>query len=316
MSGLVSKSLVIRKVRHKVLVDKIAKGLIFAVAVLCASSIVFTIGFILVKGLKPFISSYSINGALYSVNLWHFLTGTAWQVGVNGYGAGYVVMNTIYISFFTILLTAPLGIFMALVIVRMSNRLIGALLNSVVELLASIPSVIYGMFGLGEITKITEGIGTLLGFQSAGGLGNLTVILVLTMMSFPTVTMLSCSAIKGVSSSIVNGSLALGASKAQTDYKVVLTSARGGIFAGLILGVDRALGEATAVSLVCGNAGTGPDFGLFDITRTLTSTMLNGMSDASGLNYDIRFSAGILLILLIIAVNLLLGLVKRKLERK
>jgi phosphate transport system permease protein len=136
------------------------------------------------------------------------------------------------------------------------------------------------------------------------------------MMSFPTVTMLAASSIKGVNPAMELGSLALGASKTQTNFKVVLTSARGGIFAGLILGIDRALGEATAVSLVAGNAASGPNWNLFGITRTLTTSMLTGMNEATGLNYDIRFSVGILLIVLIVIVNALLEIVKRRLERK
>ncbi len=312
----IDRNQVVESVRRKAMGDKIARGFIFTVAVFCASMVIFTIGFILVKGIQPFLVAYVIDGKAYKVNVGDFLFGSSWKVGVAGYGAGYIVLNTIYIAFLTVLLTAPIGIFTALVIVRMSNKTVGFILNSIVELLASIPSVIYGMFGLGEITKLTALISAQFGYQSAGGMGTLTVVLVLTMMSFPTVTMLSCAAIKSVDKKITLGSLALGASRTQTDFKAVLTAARGGIFAGLILGIDRALGEATAVSLVCGNAGTGPDFNLFGITRTLTSTMLNGMSDASGLNYDIRFSIGILLIFLIVFTNLLLNLAKRRIESK
>ena len=104
-----------------------------------------------------------------------------------------------------------------------------------------------------------------------------------------------------------HGSLALGASPTQTNFKVVLVSAKSGIFAGLILGLGRAFGEATAVSMVAGNKMYGPTTNLFDITRTLTSTMLAGLKETTGLDYDIRFSVGIVLMILILFTNFLIN---------
>ena len=316
MEGFLDREAIQKKVKRKTLLDRVSGGVILVVAALCASSIIFTVIFILIKGIEPFVSTYKIDGQEYTVDFWQFLTGTSWHSGAATYGAGYIIVNTLYISFLTILLTAPIGILTALVITKMSGRFIGKIINSVVELLAAIPSVIYGMFGLGYVTRITKWLSDAVGYQSAGGLGTLTAVIVLTMMSFPTVTMLAASSIKGVNPAMELGSLALGASKTQTNFKVVLTSARGGIFARLILGIDRALGEATAVSLVAGNAASGPNWNLFGITRTLTTSMLTGMNEATGLNYDIRFSVGILLIVLIVIVNALLEIVKRRLERK
>jgi len=109
--------------------------------------------------------------------------------------------------------------------------------------------------------------------------------------------------------------LALGTSEAQTNFRIVIPSAKGGSFSGIILGVGRALGEATAVSMVAGNAGSGPTFDLFDTTRTLTSTMLLGLKETTGLDYDIRFSVGIVLIIIIIVTNIILNRFKKRLER-
>ena len=127
--------------------------------------------------------------------------------------------------------------------------------------------------------------------------------------------MLSITAIKSVNKNLELGSLALGASRSETNFKVVLTSARSGIFAGLILGIARALGEATAVTMVCGNAGSGPNFNLFGTTRTLTTTMLQGFGEATGLKYDIRFSIGLMLIFIILISNLILSALNRKLSK-
>jgi len=131
-------------------------------------------------------------------------------------------------------------------------------------------------------------------------------------MILPTITALSEVAIRSVGKDIEHGSLALGATKTQTNFKVVLTSAKSGIFTAAILGIGRALGEATAVSLVAGNAQSGPSFGFFQTTATLTSTMLQGIKETIGIDYDIRFSVGLTLMVVILLTNLSLNYVKRK----
>ncbi len=193
------------------------------------------------------------------VSFWHFLIGGEWEGGTAVYGAGYIILNTIYITLLSLLLIAPISIMTALVIVKMTPKWIGGTLNAIIEILASVPSVIFGMFGQNMITTLVKNLADVFGVQSAGGLSTLAVVLVLTMMSVPTVTMLSITAIKSVNHNLELGSLALGASKSETNFKVVLGGAKSGIFAGLILGTSRALGEATAVTMVCGNAGSGPD---------------------------------------------------------
>lgn len=120
---------------------------------------------------------------------------------------------------------------------------------------------------------------------------------------------------KAIKQDQIQASFALGATKSQTDFNIVLKSAKSGIFAGLILGVGRALGEATAVSMVCGSPSDGPVFNLFSITSTLTSKMMQGIHETNGVDYDIRFSVGIVLIIIILVVNIILNAIKRRLER-
>ena len=164
-----------------------------------------------------------------------------------------------------------------------------------IELLSGIPSIIYGLFGLGVLTKLVEGLGSIFGIQTAGGISLLATVLVLSIMILPTITTIAITSISSVNNSLILGSLALGASPTQTNFKVVLIGAKSGIFSGIILGIGRALGEATAITMVCGNSGSGISFNPFDITRTLTSTMLQGIHESSGMDYDIRFSIGLLL---------------------
>ena len=286
------------------------------ITILCASVIIFVIIFILIRGLTPFFQSYDIDGQSYRVNLGEFLIGTTWFTSPNHYGVGYIIINTIYCVILSLLIAVPMAIFSSLFITRIAPKPISKFLSIVVELLASIPSIIYGLFGMGYITAFSKWVADLFNVQTAGGLSTLSVVLVLAFMIYPTITMLSVTSINAVDKNIINGSLALGASKTQTNFKVVLTSAKNGIFAGIILGVGRAMGEATAISMVSGNANSGPTFSLFDITNTLTTAILRGFNDTVGLDYDIRFSVGVVLILLIVGVNIILNAVKKRIGEK
>ena len=167
----------------------------------------------------------------------------------------------------------PVGVLTALFIAKIAPKKLSTILRTVIELLAAIPSIIYGLFGSGVILSLIYNLAKLFGVQSQGGHSVLATVIVLSIMILPTITALSEVAIRSVGKEIEYGSLALGATKTQTNFKVILTSAKSGIFSAAILGIGRALGEATAVSLVAGNARSGPTFNFFQTTATLTSTM-------------------------------------------
>lgn len=301
-----------QRLKRRTAEDKFIKNIFMAIALICASVIVLIVVFILIKGISPFVVDYSISGVLYKVNLTTFLIGSTWFTSPNIYGVGFIVINTLYITILALAIAVPISVLTALFISKIAPKRIGTIFNYLIELLASIPSIIYGLFGTGVITNQVKNISALFGYQSAGGISTLATILVLAIMIIPTITMISVTSLNAVKQDIINGSLALGASKTQTNFKVVIASAKSGIFSGIILGVGRALGEATAISMVAGNAGTGPTFNLFDTTRTLTSTMLLGLKETSGLDYDIRFSVGIVLIIIILVTNISLNSVKRR----
>ncbi len=312
----IDKDKISSKVNNKTKSDNIVRFCLFILALISSSFVLFIVLFIAIKGLKPFFTTYTIDGETFRVDFWSFISGNKWtESGSSGFGAGFIILNSIYITLLTILLCAPISIMTSLVIVKMTPKLIGNILNTIIEILAAIPSVIYGMFGQAKITGLVKNLSTMFNFQSAGGLSTLSSVLVLTIMSMPTITMLSITAIKSVNKNLELASLALGASKSETNFKVVLKGAKSGIFAGLILGVARALGEATAVTMVCGNAGSGPNFNIFSTTRTLTTTMLSGFGEATGLKYDIRFSVGLMLIFIILLSNLILNLINKKLSK-
>jgi phosphate transport system permease protein len=291
------------------LVHQILKGL----AILAASFIFVIAGVILVKGLTPFITN---NGGIGSVNAWKFLTGNTWLIGdtfaSNLYSVGFIIIQTLYVVSLSLLISFPVGVLTALFIAKIAPKKIAEFLRTVIEILASIPSIIYGLFGAGFILKLVYDFSAILGYQSKGGNSVLSTVIILALMTIPTITTISEVAIRSVDKSLIEGSLALGATETQTHFKVVLSAAKSGIFTSAILGVGRALGEATAVSLVAGSRRSGLSFDILDTTSTLTTTMLEGMKDSAGLDYDIRFSVGIVLMAVILIVNFTLNYIKKK----
>ncbi|MCD4827353.1 MAG: phosphate ABC transporter permease subunit PstC [Acholeplasmataceae bacterium] len=295
------------------MVDVIVRWVLFFLAILSSSFIFMIVGVILFEGITPFISD---NGGLGNVNFFKFITGDVWLRGEafnsNLYSVGFIIISTMYIAFLSLLISFPIGVLTALFIAKIAPKKLAESLRTVTELLASIPSIIYGLFGAGLVLKVVYELSALVGYQSKGGNSVLSTVIVLAIMTIPTITSISEVAIRSVDKEIIHGSLALGASPMQTNFKVVLSAAKSGIFTSAILGIGRVLGEATAVSLVAGGRRSGLSFDILDTTSTLTTTMLEGMKETAGLDYDIRFSVGIILMIVILLTNLILNIIKRK----
>lgn len=296
------------KIKRKRRIDHMLKGLFQSMALLSGSLIAIIVIFVFIKGIQPFLPNYA-NG---QISLSQFLLGDVWRQDQEIYGVGFIIVNTLLSAFGALLLAFPISVLSALFVVKIAPKRLAATMRTIIELLAGIPSVVYGVFAAGAITSFVMRLGNHFGIDSAGGSSFLAVVLLLAIMIYPTITSLSMSAIAAVGKELEEGSLALGASKTQTNFKVVLTAAKSGIFAGAILGIGRAFGEATAVAMVAGNKMFGPTFDFFDITRTLTSTMLAGLKETTGLDYDIRFSVGLVLMVVILLSNLLLNYAKKK----
>jgi phosphate transport system permease protein len=311
-----------KKIDRKNRIDALTRYLFTASAVLSASFIVLIIIFIAFRGLSPFFSTYEgfnfQQGTveLEPVNFIRFIFGNQWLDGTLGlstlYGIGFAVINTLIVVIFAIMLSVPVSVFTALFIAKVAPPVLANIMRTVVELLASIPSIIYGVFGLGVITRFVVFISDIFNYQTAGGLSLLSTVIVLSIMILPTITAIAETSIRSVDKTMIEGSLALGASDIQTYMKVVLVAAKSGIFAGIILGVGRALGEATAVALVSGNRFSGIELNPLGTTATLTSRMLLGIKETTGVDYDIRFSVGLVLMAVIIITNLSLNFVMRK----
>lgn len=302
------------KADQKKKVDTVVKWIFFVIAAICASIIIFVVIFIIYKGILPFVSTYvSSDGKTTGTQSFAgFFNSVTWNGGEFQHSGGYLVINTLYVTVLSLVISIPLSILTSVLITRIAPKSLSAVFQAGIELLAAVPSVIYGLFGIGYINPIVESLGSAVGFSTHGGASLLSAVFVLALMSIPTMTLMSTTAIKSVNQSMINASLALGASPTQTNFKIVLKDASSGIFAGIILGVGRALGEATAVQMVIGNSMSGITANPLDTSATLTSTMLMGMGEANvgSMGYDIRFSAGILLMLLIIIIDLALNYIK------
>lgn len=293
--------------------DQITKNILLGFGILSSSFIFIIAFFITIEGIIPFVTD---NDGLGTVNIWRFLTGTVWLDGrtfvSTAYGAGYLILQTLYLAFLALLLSFPIGVMTALFIAKIAPKSISGFMRGVVELMASIPSIVYGLVGAGFFLPFIYDFGQLFGISSAGGAGSLGVVLVLGLMSLPTIIAISEVSIRSVDDSLEKASLALGATPTQTRFKIILLAAKNGIFSSAILAIGRSLGEATAVALVAGNARSGPNFGLFDITSTMTSMMLAGLKETTGIDFNIRFSVGLLLMIVILITNIILNYIKRK----
>ncbi|MPW26006.1 phosphate ABC transporter permease subunit PstC [Alkalibaculum sp. M08DMB] len=264
------------------------------VAVISVFAITF---FVFARGLKPFMPW---NDSGYS--LIDFLSGVEWRPGSDKFGILYMIIGSLLATIGAITIGVPIGLFTAVFIAELAPKKIANIVRPAVELLAGIPSILYGVFGLGMIVKILTKYS-----PNAQGQSLLATILVLTIMILPTVITMSETAIRAVPSCYRDGSLALGASKIQTVFKVIIPAAKSGIFAGVVLGIGRAIGETMAVMLVSGNPIAGIPTSLWDRVRPLTTNIALEMGYASGTHQDLLFSTGVVLFIFIMIINLALN---------
>ncbi len=260
--------------------------------------------------------------AFMEVGVLQLLFGNVWKptAADPSYGIGYIILSSIVGTFGAVIIGVPIGILTAVFLTDFTSssaagRKISRVLTSAVELLAAIPSVIYGLIGMMVLNPIMYRLETKIfagdtNHQFTGGSNLLSAIIVLALMILPTVINISVSSIKAVPDSIRSASLALGASKIQTMFKVVIPAAKSGIMAGVVLGIGRALGEAMAINMVAGGAVNIPL--PFNSVRFLTTQLVSEMSYSSGLHRQVLFSVGLVLYIFIVLINLGLTVLKRK----
>ena len=264
-----------------------------------------------------------INGtpALFQVGIREILFGTAWKPTAENpsFGILYVILTSIIGTALAVLLGVPVGILTAVFLAETAPRKLSALVKPAVELLAGIPSVVYGLLGLMILNPlmyklelaIFKGSDT---HQFTGGANLLSAVIVLAIMILPTVINISESAIRAVHPSLKSASLALGASHIQTIFKVILPAAKSGIITAVVLGVGRAIGEAMAITLVSGSSVNMPL--PFNSVRFLTTAIVAEMGYASGLHRQVLFTIGLVLFVFIMIINITLNSILKKGERE
>lgn len=288
-----------------------AEAVARALLLICAVAAIFAVCaitfYMFAKGLP----------ALGKVGVTELLFGTTWKptAAEPQFGIAYIILSSIVGTAFSVLLGVPVGLMTAVFLTEVSGRRMAAVVQPAVELLAAIPSVIYGLVGMMVLNPAMYKLEKLIfagssTHQFTGGANVLSAVIVLAIMILPTVISVSASSLRAVPDSLRAASLALGASKMQTVFRVTIPAARSGILTGVVLGIGRALGEAMAINMVAGGSVNLPL--PFNSVRFLTTQLVSEMSYAEGTHRQVLFTVGLVLYLFILAVNLVLLKLRKK----
>ncbi len=299
LNHIKEKSTISRKEveKRKNITDNIVKSslLILSSMVMFFSLVIISLVFI--KGIK---SSFNIDGLIF---------GDTFN-GTTLFASGFMVVNTIWTTILATLIVVPVSTLTALFITRVAPKSFRTIFFVVLSILAAIPSVVYGAFGSRVIDWLVMSI-----FGAHSGT-LLTIVITFAFMIMPTVTLITTASINTVDKKLEHSSLALGATRNQTSFYITLRAASTGILTAVILGVGRAIGEATAVSMISVDPYGGPTFGLLENIRLLTSTMLKGYNemDPGSIQMESMFAMGMLLIITILFVFTSLRIIQHKLK--
>ena len=293
----------VEKNKSKYIIDKVTRVIFLICALIAVISLVLIIGFVFYKGLRPFFAE----GKSFT----KFIFGAQWYPTSDDpkYGILPMIIASIYGTLGALIIGVPIGLLTAIFISEIAPNWLSKIIIPAVELLAGIPSVLYGLFGLAIIVPWIQNT-----FNLPQGQSLLAVIIVLAVMMLPTIISVSTTAIRAVPKSYKEGSLALGASHIETTFKVVVPAAKSGILAGIVLGIGRAIGETMAVVMVAGNQAIIPD-GMFSGVRTLTSNIVLEMGYATDLHREALIATAVVLFVFILMINLCFAVLKSKEER-
>ena len=260
---------------------------ILAVALICA--------FLFANGIPGMVD----------IGLWDFLSGEKWKPGQEVFGILPFILGSVYVTAGALVVGVPAGLMTALFLSRFASKRMVKLLRPAVQLLAGIPSVVYGFFGLVVLVPLVR--------EVFGGTGSslLTASVLLGMMILPTIITVAESALNAVPAAYYEGALALGATHERSVFHVILPAAKSGVMAGVILGIGRAIGEATAVMMVAGNRTSMPK-GLLKGVRTLTSNIVIEMGYATDLHREALIATAVVLFVFILLINVLTSILKRR----
>ncbi len=279
---------------------EVVEAIFLICALVSVVSVIAIIAFVFYKGLHPFFGSDAYSFV-------DFITGTRWAPSENVYGIFYMIVASVISTAGAICIGVPVGLLTAVFIAEIAPPSLVKIVKPAVELLAGIPSVLYGAFGLGVIVPIIKQISPQVQGQSM-----LAVMIVLSIMILPTIVSLSESAIRAVPKSYKEAAYGLGASKIQMIFKTVVPAAKSGILSATVLGVGRAIGETMAVMMIAGNPTGGLPSSIWSMVRPLTTNIAMEMSYASGRQSEMLFATGVVLFVFIMIVNTVLMRITHK----
>ena len=264
---------------------------------LAAFFVILITGFLLTSGMP----------AIGKIGIFDFLFGRSWASTATppSYGILPFILTSVYGMLGAIIIGVPLGLMCAIFTSKMANDKIAKTVRTSVDLLSGIPSVVYGLVGMIIIVPLVREA-----FNLPDGANLFSAIIVLTVMILPSVISVSETAIRAVPKEYEEASLALGATKTETVFKVIVPAAKSGILTSVVLGIGRSIGEAMAVMMVSGNVANMP--GLFRSVRFLTTAVASEMSYSSGLQREALFSIALVLFVFILIINLVLNLIVKK----
>lgn len=306
MNGQESFSIIGNR-KQKSAVEKAAQGIF----TLCA--------FIAILAVASITAYMVMNGtpALFKVGVKEILFGTLWKptAAEPSFGILYVILTSIIGTTLAVILGVPIGLFTAIFLAETAPKRLAAVVKPAVELLAGIPSVIYGLLGIMVLNPIMYKLELAVfknseTHQFTGGANLLSAVLVLAIMILPTVINISESALRSVPAQLKSASLALGASHIQTIFRVILPAAKSGIVTAIVLGVGRAIGEAMAITLVSGSSVNIPL--PFNSVRFLTTAIVSEMGYAAGVHRQVLFTIGLVLFAFIMIINITLNKILKK----
>ena len=258
--------------------------------------------------------------AIGKIGIFQFLAGEKWKPGNNIFGILPMILGSIYVTAGAVLIGVPIGILTAVFMSRFCPKPVYKVVKPAIDLLAGIPSVVYGFFGMVIVVPIIRDFGRTLKMmglvqKSGDGKGILTTSIVLGMMILPTIIGTTESAMRVVPPQYYEGSLALGATQERSIFKVVIPAAKSGVITGIVLGIGRAIGETMAVIMIAGNQPRLVNNILLGV-RTLTGNIVIEMGYATGLHREALIATGVVLFVFILIINFSVALLKRRGEHE
>lgn len=283
--------------------EGIAKALFVAAAGISVLAVALICVFLFANGVP----------ALAQIGLPEFLFGTTWRPANDIYGIFPMIVGSIYVTAGAMVVGVPTGLLCAIFLSRFASGKIAAVLKPGVELLAGIPSVVYGFFGLVILVPFVRA--NTPDNVTGNGLSLLAASVLLGIMILPTIITVAQSALDAVPKKYYEGSLALGADHERSVFRVIVPAATSGIMAGIVLGVGRAIGETMAVIMVAGNQALIPE-SIFSGVRTMTANIVLEMGYAADLHRGALVATGVVLFVFILLITMLFNVIKKRGEMR